>query len=76
MFYEEQNPDTFLRFGDVISGFQLLKANFKSLHENSHTYSVGIEHYNYLVVLTPCCNIEKEELTVTPLLKIYPSLLK
>lgn len=70
MFYELENPDPFLRLGDIIKGFQFIKPNFENLDENPLSFSVSFEKVEYFVILTPCCSIEESKITVAPLRKI------
>jgi hypothetical protein len=73
MFYDFENPDPFLRLGDIIRGFQHIQPNFDKLEENPLSFSLKIEKVEFFVVLTPCCSIEESKITITPLKKIIPT---
>ncbi len=61
-----------LRFGDVITGFVNVVPNIENLQsiKPGNSYNVKISHYDYFVVITPCCSIEKKVLSLCPLIPI------
>lgn len=67
MFYQSDNQDVNLRFGDVISGFQFLSLIFDDLPSKPNEFNLQITHKEYFVILTPCCSIEDGILVITPL---------
>ncbi len=67
MFYEIRKPNLFLRFGDIIDGFQQVKPIFNKFDTNKNDFQINVEHNQYFVVLTPCCSIEKQTISLTPL---------
>jgi len=74
-FYEDK-PEPKLRFGDVITGFQVV---FPQIHKPTTTipcnWGISVSQPLYLVILTPCCSIEKKSINLAPLSQIRPSFL-
>ena len=74
------NRDTFyllpnvqaLRLGDVVQGFVSVTPNVNEqiLSTEDHNYSVDIQLPTFSVVLTPCCSIADQTISLTPLTKV------
>ena len=78
MFYDS-NPQSILRFGDIVRGFLLTHSDgySPSLTSKPDAYHVQVSHPELAVVLTPCCTIAERSgnmLVVTPLRQIRPDL--
>lgn len=78
MFYA-RDPQTILRFGDVVRGFLLTHSNgySPSSAQKPDAYHIEVFHPNLAVVLTPCCTIAQRSgnmLVVSPLREIRPDL--
>jgi len=76
MFYE-QKGDNALRFGDVIRGYININTtikgpvlDYKCLNE-SYTLDIGLP--KFCVVLSPCCSIGDNTISLTPLIKVNKS---
>ena len=64
MFYASQHTGA-LRLGDVVSGFVTAIPNQDEPITKSFVgYRVEVKLDPYLVVLTPCCSIEKKTISV------------
>ncbi|MEW5923370.1 MAG: hypothetical protein AB1746_05225 [Candidatus Zixiibacteriota bacterium] len=73
MFYQ-QGLDNALRLGDVLSGFVLSATTIDDPQKVISTqFSVSIEIPDFVVVLSPCCSIEKGVITLTPLIEVRSS---
>ncbi len=74
-FYEDK-PEPKLRFGDIITGFQVA---FPQIHKPITTipcdWGISVIQPLYLVILTPCCSIEKKSFNLAPLFQIRPAFL-
>jgi len=71
--------DSVLRFGDVVRGFILAKPEYSEpsiLFKEEHYYRIDVDVPEYSVVLTPCCSIEGNIISLTPLVKVIANLLK
>lgn len=78
MFYDS-NPQSILRFGDVVRGFLLTHSHgySPSSAKKPDAYQIEVAHPELVVILTPCCTIAEHRgnmLVVTPLRKIRPDL--
>lgn len=71
-FYEDQ-PEQAFRLGDVITGFQLTRAQIHHPSKERGSWSIAIERPRYLAVMTPCCSIEKKSIVLAPLVSVRPS---
>lgn len=75
MFYLPK-PSKELRFGDVITGLLFSTPNLDepglSLLDAPHNLHLSIPIYS--VVMTPCCSIEDQTISVTPLIKMPPQM--
>lgn len=69
MFYEDQKKSGFLRLGDVVKGFVFAVPEMDEpfTDEKFANYKVTVELPKLLVVLTPCCSIGDEKISVVPL---------
>ena len=74
-FYDDQ-PEQVLRFGDVIKGFHavILEAQDPSI-ELRNDWAVRVSNPACLIVMTPCCSIDKKSIAMAPLIEIRPSFL-
>lgn len=74
MFYED-NHDNALRFGDVVKGYVLSNTKLQSpIYESDFKYNIDIELPFFSVILTPCCSISDKIITLSPLIKLRPSI--
>lgn len=82
MFYEPPgSTDPFLRLGDVVEGYvspsTKIEEPFLSLERKVyHNYNINIEVPTCSVVLTPCCSIEDQMISLTPLIQLKSDFLK
>jgi len=82
MFYEPpESTDQFLRLGDVVEGYVSFSAKitepFLSFERKVyHNYNIDIEVPTRSVVLTPCCSIEDQMISLTPLIQLRSDFLK
>jgi hypothetical protein len=78
MFYVEKT-DNYLRFGDVVRGYILPNTTIKepilSFKSESHNYTIDVE-MPYSVVLTPCCSIGENTISLTPLIEVRSNFFK
>ena len=70
-FYQPQMEQA-LRLGDVVQGFVSVTPNVNKqiLSVEDHNYSVDIQLPTFSVVLTPCCSIADQTISLTPLTKV------
>lgn len=74
-FYEAE-PEAVLRFGDVLTGFQSTVAETNSPTEKPLCdLAIRVSRPDYVVVMTPCCSIEKKSIALAPLSKVLPGFL-
>lgn len=74
-FYENE-PESSLRFGDVLTGFQAMVAQTDNPTDKPICdLAIRVSKPAYLVVMTPCCSIEKKSIALAPLAQIRPSFL-
>jgi len=73
MFYEK-DIDNALRFGDVLRGYIAITPNIKSpiltpsaLNEG---YNIDINLPIFSVIISPCCSIGDDTISLTPLIKV------
>lgn len=72
MFYEERS-EPILRFGDVITNIvEHVPVLNKLPHDNE--YQIDIKNTKYFVVTSPCCSIEDEMLSVSPMRPVLQKL--
>jgi hypothetical protein len=70
-FYDNQ-PEKTLRLGDVITGFQVATPQVHQPFAEKSEWTIAVAKPPYLVVMTPCCSIEKKGLVLAPLTPIRP----
>lgn len=76
MFYTDK-PDNALRFGDVLFGLPSVRSVLnETISTNNINISFDVKANSYAVVLTPCCSIKDNYITISPLLEIDPNFLK
>lgn len=71
MFYQEEVDDA-LRFGDVLKGYILAASNIEE-PSLSKSYKIDINVPAYCVVLSPCCSIGDETISLSPLIELRGS---
>lgn len=71
MFYQDR-IDATLGFGDVLKGFVLTAPSLVEPLSVTN-YNIEVEHPAYCVVLSPCCSIGNNVITLSPLLKVRSS---
>ena len=71
MFYQEVH-DNALRFGDVVQGYIKSSSKIENTisNLNDFKYKIDIELPQFSVILTPCCSIKENSITLAPLIKI------
>jgi len=75
-FYED-SPESALRFGDVVAGFQFATPQAHNpSRERQNDWAIAVSSPAYAVVVTPCCSIEQRAFALAPLVQIRPSFLK
>jgi len=68
------SPADCLRLGDVVSGFPIATPKSDRLVEGEGTprnLIISVDRPKYLVVMTPCCSIEKGAVVLAPLGKLH-----
>ncbi len=79
MFYQEER-DQALRFGDVLRGYLSANPNIKEPFlypiRNNYSYNIDIEMPIFSVVLTPCCSIGDNVISLTPLIRLRSDFFK
>lgn len=80
MFYQEEIDRKSLRFGDVLKGYIATDITIKepllSMNNECHNYKMDIELPDYSAVLTPCCSIGDNLITLAPLIKLRSNFFK
>ncbi len=71
MFYNDTN-DKALRFGDVLRGYVLAASNIEQPILDAN-YKINVDLPIFCVVLTPCCSIGDNIISLSPLIQIYSS---
>jgi hypothetical protein len=66
--FYEGIPESALRFGDVLTGFQLVTPQ-------AHNPSPERQK-DWAIAVTPCCSIERKAFALAPLLQVRPSFLE
>lgn len=71
MFYEG-TIDKALRFGDVLEGYVSVtpKINNPFFNKGDYNYHIDIALPSFSVVLSPCCSIGEQKISLTPLIEI------
>lgn len=76
MFYKKE-PDNVLRFGDVLKGFINATPNLRKPISNGLTrddrYNIEIDLPLFSVVISPCCSIGENILSLSPLIELRPT---
>ncbi len=78
MFYQEDHSRS-LRLGDVLEGYLSVYANVKppsSLRRCIPSYEITVSNPQFVVVMTPCCSIDKKRLSLAPLENVISPLLQ
>ena len=73
------SPMDCLRLGDVVSGFPIATPKSDRLVEGEGTprnLIISVDQPKYLVVMTPCCSIEKGAVVLAPLGKLHHGFFK
>ena len=74
--FYEGSPERGLRLGDVLTGFQLTTPMIDDPGGDSHReWRIAVAKPAFLVVMTPCCSIERESIILVPLSHVRPSFL-
>lgn len=68
--------DSFLRLGDVITGFSYFLPDFDDFVNKGNDFKLAVESKKYFVILTPCCSIEDKLITLVPLNRLNSNLIK
>lgn len=69
----EDKEFTELRFGDIVKGYPSIIPNIQTpFLDRPLDHDINIKIENLLVVVDPCCAIEKGSLSLTPLVQIDP----
>lgn len=80
MFYAGNIDFTTLRLGDVLEGYieavPLIEEPLNGNILNGYKYDLKIHNPSFSVVMTPCCSIGKNTISLAPLLKITSDIFK
>ena len=80
MFYKQEFTPNALRFGDVIEGYvkilTILDAPITKSTTNDYKYHIESNFPQFSVIMTPCCNIKNQLISLTPLRQIPRNLFK
>lgn len=70
-FYNDQ-PSGQLRFGDVVTGFESAALHMHSPSADNRSLDVKIQLTRpiYFAVMTPCCSIEQQTISLVPLVEV------
>ena len=66
-YVEENDFDKNLRLGDIIGGFSHIVPTFDDFFANGNEFTLEIKSQKYFSILTPCCSIEEQLITLAPL---------
>lgn len=72
MFYQD-TLEPRLRFGDVLKGFISVTPLINQpplFSEANNNFHIEVTHYDFYVVLSPCCSINDQVIALSPLKKI------
>lgn len=71
-------PDQGFRFGDVLKGFPISAPNFSNppLTNENMNFNIEVQVPSYCVILSPCCSIAEETISLSPLMKVYQTFFK
>lgn len=74
MFYLEEFDKETLRFGDVLQGYihseLIIGEPYNEISINEYKYQIDTVFPKFSVVMTPCCSIGKNTISLAPLRKI------
>ena len=74
MFYEKEFTPNVLRFGDVIEGYvkslPILDTPIFEASKKEYKYHIESFFPKFSIVMTPCCNIENQLISLSPLKQI------
>lgn len=80
MFYQEEFDLENLRFGDVIQGFigtvPVIENPLSDAFIKGYKYEIKSYIYEFSVIMTPCCSIGNNTISLAPLKKITPDITK
>jgi hypothetical protein len=70
-FYSD-NPSKIFRLGDVVTGFHLpaFQIDAPGAPEKSTDVRINLTRPSYFAVMTPCCSIEDQSISLAPLIEI------
>lgn len=73
LFYAESEAS--LRFGDVLKGFISVSPKIKEPFSGTfkHDYKIQVEMPSFSVVMTPCCSIGENKISLAPLIPVRKS---
>ena len=74
-YVDEIGFDKNLRLGDIIDGFSHITPTFDDLFNSKNEFRLDIKNQQFFAILTPCCSIENNLITLLPLTQIKPSFL-
>ena len=75
-FYAKR-PDPIFRFGDVLKGFVALSPNIdEPLTPEKNDYSIQVSMPQYIAVVSPCCSIKDQVISLAPLIKVRNTFFK
>jgi len=71
VFYEDRIDPSF-RFGDVLKGFVSSTPNLHAppLTPNNMDYSIAISLPSYCAIISPCCSIADQVISLSPLIRV------
>jgi hypothetical protein len=71
MFYTEK-PSNALRFGDILKGYCHTTAVIEKpiLDGRFSKYDISVDFPSFSVLMSPCCQIERKTITISPLISI------
>jgi len=75
--FYDSNPESALRLGDIVTGFPVTVPNaVVGSQEDELNLSIRVTQPSFSVVMTPCCSIEAEAVTLAPLMQVRPAFFK
>lgn len=74
-FYSNEPSETW-RFGDVIQGFINVTPTINKPTDSNPKYDIKIEHNLYFAILSPCCSIDSQTISLAPLIPLNSHFLK
>lgn len=80
MFYENEFTLDSLRFGDIIEGYvkslPILDIPISESSKKEYRYHIESSFPKFSIIMTPCCNIENQLISLSPLIQIPANLFK